>query len=124
MFKQGFFCAVVAATTIATSAVIEIRSTSAHHGWSEYNNQKTLNLTGQIQSVSFGNPHTSIQLKAGNKVWTAILAPSSRMERRGLPNGALKKGQTVQVVGYPHQSDTDEMRAERIIIGDRTIELR
>jgi hypothetical protein len=46
------------------------------------------------------------------------------MERRGLPANALKVGQTVRVVGYPHRSDTSEMRAERIIIGKQTIELR
>ncbi|MDX2240126.1 MAG: DUF6152 family protein [Leptolyngbyaceae cyanobacterium bins.302] len=124
MPKYRFFHALVTTTAIALPFLTQVPEASAHHGWSEYNNQQTLNLTGEIQSIRYGNPHTSIQLKSGNKVWTAVLAPSARMERRGLSNGALKAGQTVRVVGYPHRSETNEMRAERIVIGDRTVELR
>lgn len=124
MLKQGFCAAIVIGTAIAAPVMTEVRVVQAHHGWSEYNNQQTLNLTGEIQSVTYGNPHTTIRLKAGNKVWLAVLAPQSRMERRGLPNGALKVGQTVRLVGYPHRSEANEMRAERLMISDRTIELR
>jgi hypothetical protein len=30
----------------------------------------------------------------------------------------------VTVAGYPHRTDPDEMRAERITVGDKTVELR
>lgn len=124
MVKQGLMHAAITAASIATFLTVDASEASAHHGWSEYNRQQTLNVTGEIQQVSYGNPHTTIQLKAGDKVWRAVLAPPSRMERRGLPQGALKPGQTVKLVGYPHRSDANEMRAERIIVGDRTVELR
>jgi hypothetical protein len=124
MLKQGFFTAIVLSTAIAAPVMTEVRTVQAHHGWSEYNNQQTLNLTGEIQSISYGNPHTAIQLKTGNQVWLAVLAPQSRMERRGLPKQVLKVGQKVRVVGYPHRTEASEMRAERIIVGDRTVELR
>jgi hypothetical protein len=123
MSKQGLMHAAVIAASIATLTV-DTNEASAHHGWSEYNNQKTLNVTGEIQQVSAGNPHTTIRLKSGNKTWTAVLAPPTRMERRGLPQGALKAGQTVRLVGYPHRSEANEMRVERLIMGDRTVELR
>jgi hypothetical protein len=98
---------------------------AAHHGWSEYNNRQTLNLSGQIQSVGYDNPHATIQVQtADKKVWRAILAPPSRMQRRGLSQSALQVGQTVRLVGYPHRTESSEMRAERIIIGKRTVELR
>ncbi|MBW4580748.1 MAG: hypothetical protein KME42_14375 [Tildeniella nuda ZEHNDER 1965/U140] len=116
--------AAMVTASIATFLTVDVNEASAHHGWSEYNNQQTLNVTGEIQKVSAGNPHTTIQLKAGDKVWTAVLAPPSRMERRGLPQGSLKAGQMVKLVGYPHRSEANEMRAERIIVGDRTVELR
>ena len=124
MLKQRFLQAVVTVTAIATVVGFTAHETSAHHGWSEYNSQQTLNLAGEIQTITYGNPHTTIQLKSGSKVWTAVLAPSSRMERRGLQKGALKAGQTVRVVGYPHRSDANEMRAERITIAGKTTELR
>ena len=36
----------------------------------------------------------------------------------------LTDGTTVTVVGYPHRSEPDEMRAERITIQGQTVELR
>lgn len=51
-------------------------------------------------------------------------APPSRMQRRGLPESALKVGGTVRLVGYPNRSDSREMRAERIVIDRKTVELR
>lgn len=46
------------------------------------------------------------------------------MQSRGLPQKDLVVGEQVKLVGYPHRSQANEMRAERITIGDRTIELR
>lgn len=124
MVRKGFVHAATLAALIAMSLATEKNVAIAHHGWSEYNSQQTLNLTGEILQVSYDHPHTIIALKTENKTWKSVLAPPSRMERRGLPANALKVGQTVRVVGYPHRSDTSEMRAERIIIGKQTIELR
>jgi len=53
-----------------------------------------------------------------------VLAPPSRMTARGLPPADLKPGGTVTVVGYPNRSKPEEMRAERIIVGNKTVELR
>lgn len=124
MSRKGLMHAAMVTASIATFLTVDVNEASAHHGWSEYNNQQTLNVTGKIQQVSAGNPHTTIQLKSGNKIWTAVLAPPARMERRGLPQEALKVGQTVKLEGYPHRSEANEMRAERITVGDRTVELR
>jgi hypothetical protein len=46
------------------------------------------------------------------------------MASRGLPREALKPGATVTVVGYPHRTQADEMRAERITVGGKIVELR
>lgn len=116
--------AVLATLTVATTT-IAIPKANAHHGWSEYNDKQTLNLTGKIRSIGYDNPHTVIELEASDKkVWRAVLAPPSRMQRRGLPENALKVGETVRLVGYPNRSDSREMRAERIVINRKTVELR
>lgn len=44
--------------------------------------------------------------------------------RRGLPPAALAAGATVTVVGYPHRTDAGEMRAERVTVNGKTVELR
>jgi hypothetical protein len=46
------------------------------------------------------------------------------MENRGLARAALATGTTATVEGYPNRDKPEEMRAERIVIGDRTTELR
>jgi hypothetical protein len=56
----------------------------AHHGWSEYDNDRTFKVTGEIQKVSYQNPHIIIGLETKYQVWLAALAPPSRMQRRGL----------------------------------------
>ncbi len=96
----------------------------AHHGWSEYDSSRELKLTGTIAESGYEHPHGHIKLVTPGKTWTAVLAPPSRMNARGLSPGALKAGSTVTVVGYAHRNKPGEMRAERIIVGDKTIELR
>jgi 2,4-dienoyl-CoA reductase-like NADH-dependent reductase (Old Yellow Enzyme family) len=96
----------------------------AHHGWGSYDSTKVTTLEGTVQSVSFGNPHASIQLNSQGKVWFIVLAPPSRMSSRGLPDGTLKAGQTVSLDGYIHKSDPVELRAERIRVDGKSVELR
>ena len=69
-------------------------------------------------------PSSIMEFKADDKTWTVVLAPPSRMQSRGLEESMLSKGVKATVVGYPHVKIEDEMRAERITIGDKTTELR
>lgn len=96
----------------------------AHHGWSEYDATQTLTLTGKIAEAGYEHPHGFVKLVTPGKTWIAVLAPPSRMENRGLTREMLKVGNEVTVVGYPNRNHADEMRAERISIGGKTIELR
>ena len=96
----------------------------AHHGWSEYDNSRTLTLTGTIAEAGYEHPHGFIKFTVDGKAWVAVLAPPSRMENRGLPRSDLVPGAKITIVGYPNRSKPEEMRAERITIGERTVELR
>ena len=95
-----------------------------HHGWSEYDTARTLTLTGNIVESGYEHPHGHIRLEAPGKTWLCVLAPPSRMENRGLAKEALKVGNTVSVVGYPNRNKPAEMRAERIVVQGKTVELR
>ena len=96
----------------------------AHHGWGGYDADRVLTLTGTVQRLAYQNPHAMLNLQADGKVWQVVLAPPGRMTARGLPDGTVRAGQTVTVVGYPSKSDPAELRAERITVGDRKVELR
>ena len=96
----------------------------AHHGWSEYDQQTTLKLTGTIEEAGYEHPHGHIKLKTASKTWSAVLAPPSRMDARGLSKDILKVGATATVEGYPSRVKPEEMRAERITVSGKTVELR
>jgi hypothetical protein len=98
--------------------------TLAHHGWSEYDSSKVLKLTGKIVESGYEHPHGHVRLEAPGKTWHVVLAPPSRMERRGLEKGALKPGTSVTVEGYPNREKPEEMRAERISVNGKTVDLR
>ena len=110
-----------AVALLAASAVAPV---FAHHGWSGYDANAALTLTGTIKESGYEHPHGHIRLEVPGKVWLVVLAPPTRMERRGLPAAMLKVGGTATVVGYPHRTQADEMRAERITLAGQTVELR
>ena len=95
-----------------------------HHGWSNYDQTKPMNVTGEITEATYENPHGMIQLKDEDTTWEVVLAPPSRMQNRGLTKDMLKVGATATVLAYPHREHANEMRAERITVGDQTTELR
>ena len=113
-----------AATALFLAALACAPIAAAHHGWSEYDASKTLTLSGTIRESGYEHPHGHIRLEAAGKTWHVVLAPPSRMQARGLARTALQPGVTATVVGYANKSNPEEMRAERITIDAKTIELR
>lgn len=98
--------------------------TPFHHGWSNYDQETTLDYTGVIQESTYENPHSTIKITDKKKIWFVYLAPVSRMEARGMNADMVKKGNSLRVVGYPHKTVKDEMRAERVFVGETKYELR
>jgi hypothetical protein len=96
----------------------------AHHGWSSYDQDREIRLTGPFTSVSWSNPHGSATMNWQGRKWDVILAPVSRMEARGLDQAMIAPGQRITIVGYPRSDGTPEMRIERVIVGGKTVELR
>lgn len=124
--KARFTVTLVALCAALSANLIMSSYAFAHHGWGGYDASKTLNLTGSITESSYTNPHGLIRLQvdAGVKTWLVVLAPPARMKSRGLSQEMLRVGTTATVVGYPHRETTDELRAERITIDGKTVELR
>ena len=96
----------------------------AHHGWSSYDSTKVIDLNGSFTAVAWSNPHGTAKMRWNGKTWDVILAPVSRMEARGLTPAMIAPGRRIRIVGYPRLDGTAEMRIERVIVGDKTVELR
>ena len=95
-----------------------------HHGWANYDQDKTMDFKATIEESVYENPHSTIKVKHEDKIWLVYLAPVTRMTARGVTADMIKKGATIQVVGYPHKEIKDEMRAERIFVNGQKYELR
>jgi hypothetical protein len=105
--------------TIAAPAVV-----LAHHGWGSYDASKMITVEGPIQGSSYVNPHATITVKTADKTWTVTLAPVSRMQSRGATAELVAVGKIVKAEGYASKVEPDEMRAERITVEGKTVEMR
>lgn len=114
----------VTVLTLGVTMIALATAALAHHGWSNYDASKTLDVVGTVRSSTFENPHGTLRLEVETKVWNVVLAPPQRMRDRGLTPEMIAAGEAVRIVGYPHREKADEMRAERIIVGEKTVELR
>ena len=63
-------------------------------------------------------------LATGGRAGITTLAPLFRMQSRGITQDMLKPGTPVVVEGYPSTRLEHEMRAERITVGGKVVELR
>jgi hypothetical protein len=96
----------------------------AHHGWGSYDAAKPVTVNGPILTSKYENPHVTLTVRGNDKVWTVTLAPTSRMVNRGALVAMVAVGKTVSAYGYPSTVEKDEMRAERITVDGKTIEMR
>ena len=96
----------------------------AHHGWSSYDAEQSLKLDVPLAEVRYRNPHAEVEIDRDGKRWVVVLAPIGRMESRGLPKDGLVTGKVVTIEGYPRKDGTPEIRAERITVDGKAVELR
>ena len=114
------FPLLIAAAALACTAL----PVAAHHGWSSYDETKPVTLTATFTELSWGNPHGSAKMLWKGKLWDVILAPTSRMEAGGLTRAEVAPGKRLRLTGYVRRDGTTEMRVERVMIGQKTVELR
>jgi Family of unknown function (DUF6152) len=116
MFVRAAACILVTAASVGVAA--------AHHGWGSYDASKVFTISAPVDTLTWADPHTHITLKYKGDTWEATLAPLFRMNARGLSQEMLKPGTIVSVEGYPSTQKRNEMRAERITVAGKSIELR
>jgi membrane protein implicated in regulation of membrane protease activity len=92
---------------------------SAHHGWSQYQDEQ-FEITGTLETpVSFAGPHATTRIRVGDEVWDIVLAPSLRTARAGLTNDVIPVGDTVTASGHRHlDPETLEIKTERLTWND------
>lgn len=126
MLSKPAHCSAVLTRDVSLGIVLLLLAAAAwaHHGWSSYDASKVMKFDAALAEVRYRNPHAEVEVDHDGKRWLVILAPISRMESRGLASDALEKGKTITIEGYPRSDGTSELRAERITVDGKTVELR
>jgi hypothetical protein len=109
---------------IGVAAALGAGAAAAHHGWGSYDAGKVIVLDGPILSSSYEFPHGEMVIAREGVRWTATLAPPSRMQTRGLKREDIAVGKRIKAEGYPSTARQNEMRAERVTVAGRVIEMR
>jgi hypothetical protein len=112
-------------TAIASIVTLALTpfAAQAHHGWGSYETSP-LTIEAPVESLVWENPHGELILVHEGEQWHVTLAPLSRMQLRGLSPDMLEPGTIVAIHGYPSRHTPNELRAERLIVGGQTYELR
>jgi hypothetical protein len=111
---------------IAVSAALALMGNGAlaHHGWSSYDQEQLLEVRAPLKEVRWQNPHGMAKVEWRGATWDVVLAPTARMQARGLTEEMIARGQPVTLIGYPRRDGTREIRIERVIVDGKTVELR
>lgn len=122
MRKHSNWIIVLAA--IALIAVAIAPQVSAHHGWSEYQDEQ-FEITGTLATpVSLAGPHATAQIHVDDELWDLVFAPSSRTAEAGLTEDAVPVGATVTASGHRHLDEaTLEVKTERLTWNDTVFDV-
>ncbi len=113
MAKHSRWIAMLAGVVLVAVAVAA--PVSAHHGWSEYQDDQ-FDITGTLVTpVSLAGPHATAQIRVDEQVWDLVFAPSSRTARAGLEEGTIPVGDQVTASGHRHRDAQElEVKVERL----------
>src|SRR4030095_3547782 len=108
---------VTCALLIATPAL-------AHHGWGGYLDTES-DVTGTVESVSFGRAHTSIKVRGDDgTIWQLVLSPPYATVSVGIRENTIPVGATVSARGHRHRDvNRFEIKTEQITMGEQTFNI-
>ncbi len=114
----------VVASWLALAVLVSTGLADAHHGWSWYDEDQTVTVSGPAEEVSFEHPHATLRVRGEDRVWLVVLPPPTRAVGMGLTPQLLRAGLAVVATGHPHRQQAGELRAVRLTVGGRTFRLR
>ena len=96
----------------------------AHHSFAaEFDQSKTITLTGTVTKVLFENPHTYVyvDVKGGDgktENWAFEGGSTSVLYRQGWRKDSLKLQDTVTITGYPAKNGSNLASVKKLVLPD------
>jgi len=114
----------LAGRALATAAAFTLPAAAvAHHGWN-WTAPEESRLSGTIETISFGNPHMHIKLRAENGTWEVDLSPPIQAQRSGFGPEAAKVGDRVVLTGHrAADASVRSFKAETVTVNGKTYDV-
>ena len=72
----------------------------AHHSYGEYDQDHPVSISGTIQSLVIGSPHSVMRVRtADNVIYTLVWGNAAQLARWGVKPGTLHAGDRIVVTG-------------------------
>lgn len=124
MHNNRLLLVLLLALLLGAALIIGASMGLASPGWDSYDTGQRLTIEAPLKQVLYRSPQTEVRVDYRGEEWKVVLGPSSRLLSRGVIKNDLRPGRPVILVGHPHKDGSAEMRAERLILDGRTLELR
>jgi hypothetical protein len=113
----------VGAGFLMLASLVTLRTAEAHHSFAKFDQQKSIELEGEITEVSWQNPHIRFTLQgAGSdgkaQVWHLETASPGILRRAGITAGNVAVGDLVKVAGNPAVNGDPELNATNMLLPD------
>jgi hypothetical protein len=96
-------------------------ATQAHHSFAaQYDNNKSINVTGALTKLEWTNPHVYIYIDvtdpATKKVtnWAFEMGPPHMLQKSGWKRNALKTGELLAIEGWLARDGSNSANARRV----------
>ena len=93
----------------------------AHHSYTEFDREQTVEIEGTLVAVKWQNPHTQLEVRVADSgesvVWDIETGSVNSMRRQNAPLDALKVGEVVKVAGWPSKRSAARMYATNVLGG-------
>jgi hypothetical protein len=94
-------------------------SAHAHHSYTEFDRDRTVEIEGTLLAVKWQNPHTQLEVRvAGSNegaVWDIETGAVNALRRQNAPLDAFKVGDTVKVAGWPSKRLAARLYATNVL---------
>jgi len=95
----------------------------AHHSFAKFDNQRTIELEGEIVAVHWQNPHVHLTVRGstdGGQVqdWDLETSSPGILRRTGIDASQVEVGDRVRVAGSPAVAGTPEIFGRNVLLSD------
>jgi hypothetical protein len=119
--SRPFLTSVLRLLPAAALMLCAAAATQAHHSFAaQYDNNKSINLTGALTKLEWTNPHVYIYIDVTDPAtkrvtnWAFEMGPPHMLQKSGWKKNALKTGELLAIEGWRARDGSNSANARRV----------